>query len=145
MSDAPQVDLSQIRGDWHFHLNYLTNAINQSLVRAQKMWREVKDEVNDATIGKFVDQLGDSWARLEATGNDKDRIDVKQWHPEKDPETGQWKPHDYFDLKPDGRFQLYNLKTDPKEERNLADKHPELVRELHGLLNRYRKNGRSTP
>ncbi|UCG71460.1 MAG: hypothetical protein JSV45_09295 [Chromatiales bacterium] len=76
MSDAPQVDLSQIRGDWHFHLNYLTNAINQSLVRAQKMWREVKDEVNDATIGKFVDQLGDSWARLEATGNDKDRIDI---------------------------------------------------------------------
>lgn len=76
MSDAPQVDLSQIRGDWHFHLNYLTNAIKQSLVRAQKMWGDVKDEVNDATIGKFVDQLGDSWARLEATGNDKDPIDI---------------------------------------------------------------------
>ena len=76
MSDAPQVDLSQIRGDWHFHLNYLANAINQSLVRAQKMWGEVKDEVNDAEIGKFVDHLGECWARLEATGNDEDRIDI---------------------------------------------------------------------
>ena len=76
MSDAPQVDLSQIRGDWHFHLNYLANAIKQSLVRAQKMWGEVKDEVNDATIEEFVDQLGASWSRLEATGNDKDRIDI---------------------------------------------------------------------
>lgn len=76
MSDAPQVDFSQIRGDWHFHLNYLANAVKQSLVRAQKMWSEVKGEVNDAAIGELVDQLGETWSRLEGTATDKDRIDI---------------------------------------------------------------------
>ena len=76
MSDAPGVDLSQIRGDWHFHLNYLANAIKQSLVRAQKMWGDVKAEIGSEEIGQFVDQLGETWARLEGTANDKDRIDI---------------------------------------------------------------------
>ena len=76
MSDAPEVDLSQIRGDWHFHLNYLANAVKQSLVRAQKMWGDVQAEIGSDEIGQFVEQLGETWARLEGTANDKDRIDI---------------------------------------------------------------------
>ena len=30
------VDLSQIRGDWKFHMDYLQNAIEQTLKRQRK-------------------------------------------------------------------------------------------------------------
>lgn len=76
MSDAAEVDFSQIRGDWHFHMNFLANAVKQSLVRAQKMWGEVESEAGSAAIGKLVGQLGDAWSRLENTATNQDRIDV---------------------------------------------------------------------
>ena len=76
MSDAPQVDLSQIRGDWHFHLNFLANAVSQTLIRAQKLWGEVQAEADDPAIGEMVSALNETWSRLEATGNDQDRIDI---------------------------------------------------------------------
>ena len=76
MSNSPEVDFSQIRGDWHFHLNYLANAIKQSLVRAQKMWGEVGAEVDSDEIGQLVEELGETWSRLEATATAKDRIDI---------------------------------------------------------------------
>lgn len=34
-----KVDLSQIRGDWHFHTRYVTNAMDQTLKRLHKSWR----------------------------------------------------------------------------------------------------------
>ena len=34
-----KVDLSQIRGDWHFHTRYVTNAMDQTLKRLHKTWR----------------------------------------------------------------------------------------------------------
>jgi hypothetical protein len=37
-----KVDLSQIRGDWDFHSRYVTNAMEQTLKRANKYWRELK-------------------------------------------------------------------------------------------------------
>ena len=40
MSD--EVDLSQIRGDWDFHSRYVTNAMEQTLKRVNKDWRELK-------------------------------------------------------------------------------------------------------
>jgi arylsulfatase A-like enzyme len=42
-------------------------------------------------------------------------------------------------------FQLYNLNNDVGETRNLAEQHPEVVRELMELLRMYIENGRSTP
>lgn len=36
------VDLSQIRGDWHFHCRYVTNAMDQTLKRLLKDWRALK-------------------------------------------------------------------------------------------------------
>lgn len=41
-SDEHVVDLSQIRGDWDFHSRYVTNAMEQTLKRLNKDWRELK-------------------------------------------------------------------------------------------------------
>lgn len=41
-------------------------------------------------------------------------------------------------------IQLYNLKDDFAENKNVYDKHPELVKELTDLLTKYVKDGRST-
>ncbi len=41
--------------------------------------------------------------------------------------------------------QLYNLKDDPKEERNIYASHPEVVFRLHSLLGQYQQTGRSRP
>ncbi len=37
-----KVDLSQIRGDWDFHSRYVTNAMDQTLKRVNKYWKELK-------------------------------------------------------------------------------------------------------
>jgi hypothetical protein len=37
-----KVDLSQIRGDWDFHSRYVTNAMDQTLKRVNKDWKELK-------------------------------------------------------------------------------------------------------
>lgn len=37
-----KVDLSQIRGDWDFHSRYVCNAMEQTLKRANKYWKELK-------------------------------------------------------------------------------------------------------
>jgi arylsulfatase A-like enzyme len=41
--------------------------------------------------------------------------------------------------------QLYNLKADPSEARNVATEYPDRVRELSALLEKVRKDGRSRP
>jgi len=41
--------------------------------------------------------------------------------------------------------QLYNLADDPFEQNDVWDKHPDLVRELRALLERYQREGRSAP
>ena len=43
------------------------------------------------------------------------------------------------------RGQLYNIKTDPAEKINLWERHPEIVDRLKKLLERYIRQGRSTP
>lgn len=76
MSDAQKVDLSQIRGDWNFHINFLANAIHQTLIRAEKLWGTVGKDANDPAIGQLIDKLADCWSRLQATGNKQRAIDV---------------------------------------------------------------------
>jgi hypothetical protein len=39
---SDKVDLSQIRGDWDFHARYVTNALEQTLARQAKLWKELK-------------------------------------------------------------------------------------------------------
>jgi arylsulfatase A len=43
---------------------------------------------------------------------------------------GDWKA---IQPKPDARFELYNLKEDLAETKNLADQHPELIEKLRGI------------
>lgn len=50
---------------------------------------------------------------------------------------GQWK------LVPKPRLQLFNLEADPKESRNVAASHPEIVKLMAETLKQYKESGRS--
>lgn len=48
-------------------------------------------------------------------------------------------------MKQGGKYELYNLKQDLKETKNLAGQHPERVEKMTATLRSYVENGRSTP
>ena len=48
---------------------------------------------------------------------------------------GDWKLIEFFE---DGRLELFNLKEDAGERRNLAEREPRKRTELHALLKRWR-------
>lgn len=50
---------------------------------------------------------------------------------------GNWKLLEFFD---DGHLELYNLKDDISEKNNLAEKMPRQTKELHQLLQQWRKS-----
>ena len=50
---------------------------------------------------------------------------------------GKWK------LIEESGFKLYDLSKDPKESKELSGSHPEIVKELSAVLDRYRSDGRS--
>ena len=49
---------------------------------------------------------------------------------------GDWKLIEWYE---DGKLELYNLKQDLSEQHDLADQHPERVRQLHAELEAWRK------
>jgi arylsulfatase A-like enzyme len=51
-------------------------------------------------------------------------------------QTGDWKLLEFFE---DGRLELYNLRSDPGESRNLVPDQPERARELHTRLRAWRE------
>ena len=59
--------------------------------------------------------------------------------------SGGWVPPSGGPPKPGAPGQLYNLAEDPAEGKNLWDKHPEVVKRLSALLERYKQDGRSAP
>src|SRR5690606_33368230 len=62
------------------------------------------------------------------------------------PGSGGWSfPMTQDELRELFPFQLYDLKKDPSEENNLAQKFPQKVEDLKILLTAYIENGRSTP
>ena len=70
-----------------------------------------------------------------------------KWKLELCPGSGGWS-----DPKPDKarklglpKIQLYDLTVDMAERKNVQDRHPEIVKELTELLERYVERGRSTP
>lgn len=65
------IDLSQIRGDWKFHIDYLQNAVDQTLKRLVKDWGELG---GDADIDTAVGQQAQIWADLKANTNDRGTI-----------------------------------------------------------------------
>ena len=100
--------------------------------------------IHHSVAGQFAIRKGD-WKLIEGSGdgdyprNEKGKMDVKTWHPERDPKTGEWLPLDYFQLEWDGKFQLYKLADDPGEQNNLAAKHPEKVEALRKELDEIRE------
>ncbi len=88
--------------------------------------------VHHSVCGQFAIRMGD-WKLIEGSGdgdyprNAQGQMDVKSWDLAKDPATGKWTKLDYFDFKPDAQHQLFNLKADPGETRNLAAEQPERV------------------
>lgn len=63
MSEAGEV-LSQIRGDWKFHMDYLTNAITQTLKRQERLWRELDSSVRSPEVDEAVQQQQKLWSEL---------------------------------------------------------------------------------
>ena len=59
--------------------------------------------------------------------------------------SGGWVPPRGSGPKPGTPGQLYNLDDDPREQNNLFSKRPEIVARLTALLQRYQREGRSTP
>lgn len=72
----PQVDLSQIRGDWNFHINYLNNAVAQTLKRANALWVKVSGEPGAEPIGKLLDQQTGLWAKMNEQLDEKGALPV---------------------------------------------------------------------
>ena len=50
---------------------------------------------------------------------------------------GDWKLMEFFE---EGRLELYNLREDPGETKNLASERPEKLRELHERMKKWRKD-----
>jgi hypothetical protein len=59
----PVVDLGAIRGDWNYHARYVTNAIEHTLKRTNKLWRALKSKspadgevpMSDALMEEFIE------------------------------------------------------------------------------------------
>ncbi|MEY4034722.1 MAG: hypothetical protein RL492_1916 [Verrucomicrobiota bacterium] len=60
-------------------------------------------------------------------------------------EKGELVPFALPDSAPNAPGQLYDLKADPGERTNLYFEHPEIVKELKGLLDQSKASGRSAP
>ena len=86
----------------------------------------LKKPIREATVhhsskGKFAIRQG-QWVLLDHPGSGGNRYDAQT-----------------------GDIQLYNLKSDAGEENNVRDQNPEIVSRLKGLLEKYKKSGRSRP
>jgi hypothetical protein len=75
--EQPQVDMSQIRGDWHFHMNYVSHAIDVTLARGMKEWSGLADAAPPATLDALVGQLSAQWGRIAADRDARGSIRVE--------------------------------------------------------------------
>lgn len=71
---SDKVDLSQIRGDWDFHSRYVTNAMEQTLKRLNKDWRELKKKSRKKgqvpVDGELMDEFMEACAQTRALCDD---------------------------------------------------------------------------
>lgn len=67
-------DLSQIRGDWKFHMDYLTNAVTRTMERQMKNWAELSLSDKESEIDQAVTRQKALWDQLNASANDKGTI-----------------------------------------------------------------------
>jgi len=71
-----QVDLSQIRGDWNFHINYLNNAVQQTLKRANALWPRIAEQAGDGAVGDLLEQQTALWRELNDQLDEKGALPV---------------------------------------------------------------------
>ncbi len=71
-----------------------------------------------------------------AGGNNETRDKKFRTRPGSAMRYGNWKLHEYFE---DGGLELYNLKDDTAEQKNLAKANPEITAKLHKMLKDWRK------
>jgi hypothetical protein len=71
---SEKVDLSQIRGDWDFHSRYVTNAMEKTLKRLNKDWRELKKKSRKKAQvpvdGELMDDFMEACAQTRAMCDD---------------------------------------------------------------------------
>jgi hypothetical protein len=70
------VDLSQIRGDWYFHMNYVSNAITQTMKRQLSSWADLKTAVSDDSIDQAVGREAEMWAEITSKVDAKGAIEI---------------------------------------------------------------------
>ncbi len=104
--------------------------------------------IHHSMAGQFSIRLGD-WKLIEGSGDgdfprdENGKMKVVQWQM-KENEKGEW-VMDYFHLKTDGTYQLYDLSKDPREAQDVAATHPDQVQKMSKELDRIRGSGRSVP
>ena len=90
--------------------------------------------VHHSRHGKFAIRKGD-WVLIDApSGDDNNARGSPQWFSKERGYTPHTQPG-----------ELFNLRQDRAQRRNLYAERPEIVRELKALLERYKRDGRSTP
>jgi len=62
--NEPKVDFSAIRGDWHFHMGFLTRAMASTLARASRLWQQIGADYNAPSVGTLIDQQANMWNAL---------------------------------------------------------------------------------
>ena len=70
--NAPSDDLPQIRGDWNFHMNYVANAVTQTMKRQVKMWSDLG--LDNAAVDSAVRQQADLWDAIAGDLNERGTI-----------------------------------------------------------------------
>jgi arylsulfatase A-like enzyme len=90
--------------------------------------------VHQSASGKFAIRRGD-WVLIDAPSGDDNR---KRGEPEWFKEERGYTAHDQ-------PGELFDLRQDLAERRNLYTERPEIVRALKELLEKYKREGRSTP
>ena len=73
----PQVDFSAIRGDWRFHMNYVSNAISRTLMRELKYWDKLGGKSPKKELDDVVKRQADTWKAIMSTLDPKGSIRVE--------------------------------------------------------------------
>jgi hypothetical protein len=75
--DEPQVDMSAIRGDWHFHMNYVSHAISVTLARAMKQWAGLAAASPPVEMATLAAQMAALWSGIAADLDSKGSVRVE--------------------------------------------------------------------
>ena len=70
-------------------------------------------------------------------GNEQTRDILFRTRPGSVIRLGDWKLHEYFE---DGGRELYNLREDIGEQKNLLNQYPEKARKMQKILDKWRRN-----